>query len=189
MAPKLDSTDATHPDSVVLASFANRHSAERMLASLGRDFRRATHKRNADAFIILGNADGSLKLTESRVVTVRGIEAALLHVGVSTMAGFIGIRSALRGARSEVHAVHVHQSHVGEGAERAHEILAQAGPHAAVALVRCKDPQLSKVVATKAADKCHFSWDGPREEFLAGLDSGTEYDWLRSALSDSKAHG
>lgn len=53
-------------DWVVIASFENRHAAEHVLASLGHELRRNARKGRSDAFVVSGNADGSLKLTESR---------------------------------------------------------------------------------------------------------------------------
>ena len=55
--------------SVIVASFENRHAAEHCLASLGRGFRKQARKGHVTAFVISANKDGSLKLTQSRVVT------------------------------------------------------------------------------------------------------------------------
>jgi uncharacterized membrane protein len=60
-------------ESVVLAVFENRHAAERMLRSLGREFRRKARGVDAAALVISGNADGSLKVTQSRVLTASGV--------------------------------------------------------------------------------------------------------------------
>jgi hypothetical protein len=51
---------------VILASFENRYAAEQFLASLGRDFGRQARKERVSAFVVSGNKDGSLKLTQSR---------------------------------------------------------------------------------------------------------------------------
>jgi hypothetical protein len=59
-------------DSVILASFENRHAAERMMASLGRGFRKKHRKGHATALVISGNKDGSLEVTQSRVLTAGG---------------------------------------------------------------------------------------------------------------------
>lgn len=170
---------------MVLASFANRYSAERMLGSLGRGFRTAARKSDAVAFIVSGNRDGSLKLTQSRLVSASGLAVGVIGVSVATVAGLMGMMSILKGARSQTRAAHLRQSHVGASADRAHEILAQAGRHAALALVRCNDPELCKAVAARAADRGHESWDGSLEEFLASLDPSGEYDWVRTALGES----
>ncbi len=63
MASEPDQTASSEQAWVVIASFPNRHAAERMLASLGPGFRRNANKGHAEAFVITGNADGSLKLT------------------------------------------------------------------------------------------------------------------------------
>ena len=62
------------------------------------------------------------------------------------------------------------------------EILAQAGPAAAILLVRCKDGDTRQVVAAGAADRTSYSWDGSMPDFLAGLDPGSTHDWVRAAL-------
>ena len=36
----------------------------------------------------------------------------------------------------------------------------------------------------QAADRANESWDGTRAEFLAALDPGHKYDWLRTALEE-----
>ena len=108
--------------------------------------------------------------------------AAAEGVIVATFAGFLGIRSAFKGAKAEVHAVRERESHVGLSAERANEIFARAGPHGAVALLRCEDEQTRRTVAEHASENARGSWDGSLEEFLASLDPGSEYDWLRTAL-------
>jgi hypothetical protein len=181
MAGELDSAERSEDESVVLASFESRAAAEHMLASLGRKFRRTARKGHAEALIISGNTDGSLKLTQSRVASGSALVAAGIGVTVATMAGFIGIRSAFKGAKAEMHAVGERQSHTGMSAERAHELIAEAGPHGALALVRCKDEETRQIVAAHAAESARDSWNGSFEEFLARVDPG-EYDWLRTAL-------
>ena len=100
-------------ESVVLAAFENRNAAERMLRSLGREFRQKAHSGDAAALVISGNADGSLKLTQSRVVTASGVGAAVAGVSVAMMAGLLGTLSALKGAKSVTGAAHTRASHVG----------------------------------------------------------------------------
>ena len=174
---------------MVLAAFENRHAAERMLRSLGRDFRQKAHSGDATALVISGNADGSLKLTQSRVVTASGVGAAVVGVSAAMMAGLLGTLSALKGAKSVTNAGHKRASHVG-GSERAQEILAQAGSRAAVALVRCKDPEIRQAAVGQAAERASSSWDGSLTEFLAALDPGDQHDWVRAALDEpSSANG
>jgi hypothetical protein len=177
-----------HPDatsgqeSVVLASFENRRAAEHMLASLGRTFRRDSRKGHADAFVVSSNADGSLKITESRVLEASGLAATGIRVSLSWTVGFLGLVSTLRGAKGTAHAAHKRGSHVGSDDERAHEILAQAGSGAALALVRCKDRETRQAVAARAADHASYSWDGSLADFLAALDPGSKHDWVRATL-------
>ena len=87
-------------ESIVLASFDSRHAAEHMVASLGRGFRKKARKGQVAAFIVRGNKDGSLKLTQSRVLTVRGLESALIHASLSWTVGFMGLRSQSEGRGS-----------------------------------------------------------------------------------------
>jgi hypothetical protein len=68
MASEGDAAQGAGEEAVVLASFENRHVAEHMLLSLGRGFRKKARKGGATAFVVSGNKDGSLKLTESRVL-------------------------------------------------------------------------------------------------------------------------
>ena len=98
---------------MVLAVFENRNAAERMLRSLGREFRQKAHSGDAAALVISGNADGSLKLTQSRVVTASGVGAAVAGVSVAMMAGLLGTLSALKGAKTVTSAAHTRASHVG----------------------------------------------------------------------------
>ena len=167
---------------VVIASFANRHAAEHMLASLGHEFRHNARKGHADAFVVSGNANGSLKLTESRVLEASGLAATTARLSVFMMAGLIGVGAMLKGAKGTAHATHKRGSHVGSDEHRAHEILAQAGPDAAILLVRCQDEETRQAVAAAARDRASYSWDGSMSDFLAGLDPGSEHDWVRAAL-------
>jgi hypothetical protein len=74
-------------DWVVIASFENRHAAEHVLASLGHELRRNARKGRSDAFVVSGNADGSLKLTESPVRRASGFAAIIAHLSASMPAG------------------------------------------------------------------------------------------------------
>jgi hypothetical protein len=169
---------------VVLASFENRHAAEHMLLSLGRGFRKKARKGGASAFVVSGNKDGSLKLTESRALEAGDLTHTLLHLSVSWMVGFWGTLSTLKGVKAGAHAAHKRESHVGSDEQRAHEIIAEAGPKAAIALVRCKDAEMGQAVAARAADRGGHSWHGSLAQFLAVLDPGTKDDWVRSALDE-----
>jgi hypothetical protein len=184
MASEGGAAEGVGQEWVALASFENRHAAEHMLLSLGRGFRKKAGKGGASAFVVSGNKDGSLKLTESRVLEAGYLTHTLLRVSVSWMVGFWGTLSTLKGVKAGVHAAHKRESHVGSDEQRAHEIIAEAGPQAAIALVRCKDPEMGQVVAARAADRGRYSWHGPLAQFLAGLDPGSTDDWVRSALDE-----
>jgi hypothetical protein len=168
----------------ILASFDSRRAAEHMLASLGRKFREKARKEGVDAFIVRGNSDGSLKLTQSRVLTAGGITSALVHVSFSLTVGFWGTVSMFKGLWRSGHAAHVRESHVGSDDRTAHAILAKAGPNAAIALICCKDRETRKTVAARAAERSSYCWDGSRTEFLADLDPGPKHDWVRTALGE-----
>ena len=171
-------------ESIVLATFPSRHAAERMLASLGRKFRREARKGNPNVFVISSNADGSLKLTESRAVQASGAISTLIHVTGSILVGFMGLISTLKEAVGLRRASRVRASHVGSDDIRSHAILAQAGPDAAVALIRCKDQATRQMVTAKATDDAITIWDGSLTDFLAALDPGSKHDWVRTALGE-----
>jgi hypothetical protein len=184
MASEDDLPARSEQEWVVIASFGNRRAAEHMLASLGHEFRRNARKGHAEAFVVSGNADGSLKLTESRVLEASGLAATIIRVSLSWTVGFMGLVSTLKGAKATAHEAHKRGSHVGSDEQHAHEILAQAGPSAAILLVRCKDGETRHVVAAGAADRASYSWDGSKADFLAGLDPGSKHDWVRAALDE-----
>jgi hypothetical protein len=184
MASKGGASEAAGQEWVVLASFENRHAAEHMLLSLGRGFRKKARESGASAFVVSGNKDGSLKLTESRVLEAGDLTATLLHLSVAWMVGFWGTLSTLKGVKAGAHAAHKHESHVGSDEQRAHEIIAEAGPTGAIALVRCKDAELGQVIAARAGDRGRYSWHGLRAQFLADLDPGSKDDWVRTALDE-----
>lgn len=100
------------------------------------------------------------------------------------MVGFTGLFSMAKGARGGVRAVEVRGGHVGSEEHRAHEILAGVGPHAALVLAPCKDPQTHQMVAAAAADNASDSWDGSLTEFLAALDPGSAHNWVRAAVGE-----
>jgi hypothetical protein len=184
MASEDDPAASSGQEGVVVASFGHRRAAEHMLASIGHEFRRNARKGHAEAFVVSGNADGSLKLTESRVLEASGFAATTIRVSLSWMVGFMGLVSTLKGAKTTAHEAHKRGSHVGSDEQRAHEILAQAGPDAAVLLVRCKDEDTRQIVASGAADRASYKWDGSMPAFLAGLDPGPKHDWVRAALDE-----
>src|SRR5262249_23378095 len=146
MPSKGGAAEAAGQEWVVLASFENRHAAEHMLLSLGRGFRKKARKRGATASVVSGNKDGSLKLTESRALEAGDLTARLLRISVSWMVGFWGTLSTLKGVKAGAHVAHKHESHVGSDEHRAHEIIAEAGPHGAIALVRCTDGEMGQAV-------------------------------------------
>jgi hypothetical protein len=182
MTSEANSAAKSGQESVVLASFDSYRRAEHMLASLGRGFRRKARKGGTTAVVVRGNPDGSLKVTESRVLEAGEFASVLIRVSLSWTVGFMGLLSILKGAKSEAHAAHVREGHVGSDEHQAHKILAEAGPHAALALVRCKDQDTRQMVAAAAADSARDSWDGPLTEFLAALDPGSAHDWVRAAV-------
>ena len=182
MASQGDGAATSGQEWVVIASFENRRAAEHMLASLGHEFRRNAGKGDADASLVTGNADGSLKVTESHVLEASGFVSLMMHLSLSWMVGFMGLVSTLKGAKRTAHAVHQHDSHVGSDEHRAHEIIAQAGPDAAISLVRCQDQETGRTVAAGAAKHARYSWDGSMTDFLASLDPGSKDDWVRVAL-------
>ncbi len=86
-------------ESVIIARFDSYRRAEHMLASLGRGFRRKARKGSAVAVVVRGNPDGSLKVTESRVLEAGDLVAVLMRVSLAWMAGFMGLFSMAKGAR------------------------------------------------------------------------------------------
>jgi len=185
MASEANSAAKSGQESVVLASFDSYRHAEHMLASLGGGFRRKARKGGGTtAVVVRGNPDGSLKLTESRVLSAGDLVSTLIRLSLSWMVGFMGLFSTLKGAKSQAHAAHVREGHAGSKEHRAHEILAEAGPHAAIVLVRCEDGETRKMVAAAAAGSTRNSWDGSLTEFLAALDPGSSHDWVRAAVGE-----
>jgi hypothetical protein len=166
---------------VILASFDNRHAAEHVLASLGRGFREKHRKGHAMALVVSGNKDGSVKVTQSRVLSGGGVVYTVIRVSLSWTVGFMGLVATLRGGRGAAHEVREHESHAGSD-EQVHAILARAGPSAALVLVRTDDEDVRRAVVAKAADRASESWEGSFEEFLAALDPGSNHDWVRAAV-------
>jgi hypothetical protein len=134
--------------------------------------------------VVRGNPDGSLKVTESRVLSVGDFVYTVIRVFLSLAIGLMGILSTFKGAKEEAHAARVRGGHVGSDEHQVHEILAEAGPHAALAIVRCEDQQTRQMVVAAAAGSARDSWDGPLTEFLAALDPGPAHDWVRAAVGE-----
>jgi hypothetical protein len=171
-------------ETVIIASFPTRRAAEHMLASLGREFRLTARKGRVSAFVVSENADGSLELTQSRVLTAGGLGAALIRVSLAWTVGLMGIFSSVKGGAGYAHAVRMREGHVGSDEQPAHAILAEAGPHAGAALIRCKDQAIAEKVTDRAAERAVRSWHGSLAEFLADLDPGSKHDWVRKALGE-----
>jgi hypothetical protein len=101
MTSEANSAAKSGQESVVLASFDSYRRAEHMLASLGRGFRKKARKGGGTtAVVVRGNPDGSLKLTESRVLSASDLVSTLIRLSLSWMVGFMGLFSALKGAKS-----------------------------------------------------------------------------------------
>src|SRR5271169_2705486 len=167
---------------VVLASFENRRAGEHMLASLRRGFRKEHRKGHATALVISANKDGSLKLTQSRVLTASGFVYTMIRIPLSITIGFTGILSTLKGTKGAVQEVRERDSHVGSDEHAAHALLARVGANAALVLVCGDDQELRQAVVERAAERANESWDGSRAQFLAGLDPGSQHDWVRAAI-------
>jgi hypothetical protein len=182
--PGDDTNEASGEQSVVLASFPSRRAAEHMVASLGRGFRKEHRKGHATALVISRNEDGSLNVHQSRVLSASGVGYTAMRIALSVAMGFMGTISSLRGAKGGIKEVRERGSHVGADEQQAHEILARAGPHAALALVACDNHETRQATVAKAADQATEHWDGPRPQFLADLDPGPKHDWVRTALAE-----
>jgi hypothetical protein len=167
---------------VVLASFPNRSAAERMVSSLGRNFRKVARKGRASALVVSANPDRSLKLTQSRAETGSDVTAAVIALPVVWTAGLVGMFSMLKAGKRTASAAHVRESHVGDDEQAAHALLADAGAHSALVLFRCRDNDLWLDIATRADERAVHSWRGTMTEFRAALDPGSQHDWVRAAL-------
>jgi hypothetical protein len=111
------------------------------------------------------------------------VVAAGAGVAVATMAGLLGIMSALRGGKTVVHAARERGTHVEPEAQRLREVRAQAGPHASVMVVRCADPDEAAAIVSLAAERASDSWHGSRAEFFAGLEQAAgDFEWLLAAF-------
>ena len=75
------SEESTAPGqkAVVLASFENRRAGKRMVGSLGRAFRTKARGGDATALVVGANKDGSLKMTQSRLLEAGDATAAVIR--------------------------------------------------------------------------------------------------------------
>ena len=170
-------------ESVVLASFENRHAAEHTLASLGRGFRKEARKGHATVLVITGNKDGSLTLTQSRVLTAGGFGYTLARISLSVTIGFTGILSTLKGAKGAAHEVRTRRSGVGSDEQAVHYTPS-------LGLARTPPSCWSAAMTSKYGRRSSHSRSPVRVkvgmarvfELLAGLDPGRQDDWLRAAL-------
>jgi hypothetical protein len=180
--------DPPESASVIPATFENSHAAEHMIASLSHDFRRKARRGKAAAFVVTHNRDGSFKLVQSRVLTASGISATAIKVTASRLAGFMGARSALRGAKGVTHTARKRDSHLQREDQRLAESLDPLGPHAACVLIVCTDEPTSQAVAARASERGTDSALYSRSEFLAFVDrEGDDYDWVRAAVAEPAA--
>jgi hypothetical protein len=169
---------------VVLASFDSRRSAERVVASLGRTFRKMARRDHASAFVISSNPDGSLKLIQSRAETAGDLTVIFMRISLALTVSFLGILSMLKGTKETGHAARARERHVGSDHTRGHEILGEACPDAGIILLRCSDQKTFEGVCARIGERAIYKWQGTREQFLGGLEPGSQYDWLRTALRE-----
>jgi hypothetical protein len=87
MAPEVDPAQ----ESIVLATPPPPPPAEHMLASLERGLRTKARKGQVSAFVVSANEDGSLNLTQARVLTGGDAGAALIRVSLAWTVGFLGL--------------------------------------------------------------------------------------------------
>jgi len=184
MASGTDSTAKPGEDWVVIASFDSHRRGELMLAKLGRCFRAKAREGRVTAIVVTENADGSLKLTQSRAVTGSGFVGTLIRLPLVWWIGFLGLFGAVKGVRGGIHAAEMRQGHVGSNEYQAHQILGETGPRSAIVLVRSSDSETRQAVLAAAEADARRSWDGSLTEFLAALDPGPPHDWVRTALGE-----
>jgi hypothetical protein len=182
MSPGTDPTETPQDDSVVIASFDSRRHAEHLLAGLGPGFRKKARAGQVTAVVVSGNPDGSLHVTQSHVVTASGFVSTLIRLPLMWRIGLIGLLTSAKGVKGGVHALAMHQRHVGSDAHPAQKILKEAGPHSALVLVRSQDPDTAHAVAEAAEANTSRYWDGSLTQLLNALDPGTTDEWVRTAL-------
>ena len=98
MTSETGSATSSGQESVVIAGFDSYRCAGHMLASLGRGFGRKARKCGAVGVVVRGNPDGSVKVTESGVLTASDLVSVLMRVSLAWMAGFMGLFSMAKGA-------------------------------------------------------------------------------------------
>jgi hypothetical protein len=103
-----------------------------------------SRKGHADALVVEANTDGSLEVGQSRAVKTGNLANLVLRLSLSIAIGFLGLLSALRGAKQSGHAIRVHQHHVGQDEQQVPAILSSAGSRSALLLVRCDDNEMLK---------------------------------------------
>jgi hypothetical protein len=182
-------TAPAHEESVVLASFESRRVSEHTVMSFGHKFHNAMRRGRATVLVLSANPDGSLKLTQSRVQTAGNISAAVMRAAAAIMVGFLGVVSTIKGGRATARAARVHEESVGADEHVAHAILADAGAHSAIVLVRCQDHALAQDIRERAAHRAITTWSGSMTEFRSALDPGRQHDWVRAALAKSAGSG
>ncbi|OQQ19808.1 hypothetical protein B0675_24085 [Streptomyces sp. M41(2017)] len=168
---------------VVLAGFGSGHGAEYMVGSPGRGFRRMARRGAVTAVGAGGNAYGSVRLRQARVLTAKGLVRALLRVCFSRTVGPMGLFSTVKGATAGVHAAGVCRSHVDSDTSEGHRNVAEAGPDAVVTLSRGADAEIRQAVAAAAADRATRGWEGPLTAFLGAQDPGPVHAGVRAAVA------
>ena len=92
-APKSGSAE------IVVASFASRRGAERMVASLGHSFRHKARNGIVNAFVVTRSNDGTFKIFQSRVITATGVVFTTTFFAAEIMVGLVGIGAMRKGAK------------------------------------------------------------------------------------------
>jgi len=149
---------------------------------LGEAFRKKARAGLVTAVVVTGNSDGSLRLTQSHVVTASGFVTTLIRLPLMWRIGLIGLVTSAKGVEGGVHAVKIFQRHVGSDVHPAQQILKEAGPRSAIVLVRSKDPDTGQAFVEAAEANASRYWHGSLTELLDALDPGTTDDWVRTAL-------
>ena len=85
MTSETGSATGSGQESMVIARFDSYRRAEHMLASLRRGFGRKARKGGAVAVVVRGNPDGSVKVTESGVLTASDLVSVLMRVSLAWM--------------------------------------------------------------------------------------------------------
>jgi uncharacterized membrane protein len=184
------SVPASEVATVVVVRFESSRAAERMVASLGRSFRREARAGNVAAFVVTRKGDGSFKLVQSRVVTASGVVGATMTFTAATLAGFMGAGSALRGAKAVGHGARERQTGVGGDDDQLAAVFDQLGPHAAYVLFVCTDDRSVQAVVTRAGESGSHTSQHSQAEVLALLDRlGSDYDWIRPSVTEPVSKG